>query len=146
MDSIQISFERLSVEVLLDYLLLTSKDFPDLNNNYSIENRAKKLSDFANFITCRTITGKLVGVIAFYMNDQKFCYITHVSIMDGYKHRGLCRNMLESIEKMVRKSAYLSIRMEVLKDNIVAIKSYQHCGFEIVADSSDNSYYMEKFI
>jgi hypothetical protein len=81
MDRFVIKNERLDLKDVLDFFVLTTNDFPDFKEYNFLENRAKKISDLADFVTCRTLTGKLIGMIAFYMNRPPLCYITHVSLL-----------------------------------------------------------------
>ena len=88
MDRFVIKNERLDLKDVLDFFVLTTNDFPDFKEYNFLENRAKKISDLADFVTCRTLTGKLIGMIAFYMNRPPLCYITHVSLLAYIIHSG----------------------------------------------------------
>lgn len=101
MDRFVIKNERLDLKDVLDFFVLTTNDFPDFKEYNFLENRAKKISDLADFVTCRTLTGKLIGMIAFYMNRPPLCYITHVSLLDGYKGLGLFKRMYVFLERRV---------------------------------------------
>ena len=68
MNRIIIKMERLDLKDVLDFFILTTNDFPDFNDDHFLESRAKKISNLADFITCRTLSGNLIGMIAFYMN------------------------------------------------------------------------------
>jgi len=139
-----IKIERLDLEDVLDFLVLTVKDFPDFNDDYFLKNRAKKISDLADFVTCRTLTGNLVGMIAYYMNRPPLCYITHVSLLNGYKGQGLFRKMYDFLEQKALLNGYTLVKLEVLKNNICAINSYCNCGFKIVNNDSDKRFFMVK--
>ena len=130
MDRFVIKNERLDLKDVLDFFVLTTNDFPDFKEYNFLENRAKKISDLADFVTCRTLTGKLIGMIAFYMNRPPLCYITHVSLL----------------ERRVSLNGCMLVKLEVLKNNIYAIKSYCNCGFKIVDNDSDKRFFMIKEI
>ena len=133
MDRFVIKNERLDLKDVLDFFVLTTNDFPDFKEYNFLENRAKKISDLADFVTCRTLTGKL-------------CYITHVSLLDGYKGLGLFKRMYVFLERRVSLNGCMLVKLEVLKNNIYAIKSYCNCGFKIVDNDSDKRFFMIKEI
>ena len=146
MDRFVIKNERLDLKDVLDFFVLTTNDLPDFKEYNFLENRAKKISDLADFVTCRTLTGKLIGMIAFYMNRPPLCYITHVSLLDGYKGLGLFKRMYVFLERRVSLNGCMLVKLEVLKNNIYAIKSYCNCGFKIVDNDSDKRFFMIKEI
>lgn len=139
-----IKIERLDLKDVLDFFILTTNDFPDFNDDHFVESRAKKVSNLADFVTCRTLTGNLIGMIAFYMNRPPLCYITHVSLLNGYKGQGLFREMYNFLEEKISLNGYTLVKLEVLKKNISAINSYCNCGFKIVNNDSDKSFFMTK--
>ena len=133
MNRIIIKMERLDLKDVLDFFILTTNDFPDFNDDHFLESRAKKISNLADFITCRTLSGNLIGMIAFYMNRPPLCYISHVSLLGGYKGQGLL-------------NGYTLMKLEVLKSNISAINSYCNCGFKIIDNDSSERFFMVKEI
>lgn len=139
-----IKIERLNLKDVLDFFILTANDFPDFNDDHFLENRAKKMSDLADFVTCRTLTGNLIGMIAFYINRPPLCYITHVSLLNGYKGRGLFRMMYNFLERKISLNGYTLVKLEVLKSNSIAINSYCNCGFKIVDNDADERFFMAK--
>lgn len=146
MNSFVIKNERLDLKKVLDFFVLTINDFPDFKVDHFLENRAKKISDLADFVTCRTLTGELIGMIAFYMNRPPLCYITHVSLLDGYKGLGLFKRMYIFLERRVSLNGCMLVKLEVSKDNISAINSYCNCGFKIVDNFSGDRFFMLKEI
>ncbi|MBC5632684.1 GNAT family N-acetyltransferase [Parabacteroides hominis] len=146
MNRIIIKMERLDLKDVLDFFILTTNDFPDFNDDHFLESRAKKISNLADFITCRTLSGNLIGMIAFYMNRPPLCYITHVSLLGGYKGQGLFKEMYDFLERKVSLNGYTLMKLEVLKSNISAINSYCNCGFKIIDNDSSERFFMVKEI
>ena len=139
MNRIIIKMERLDLKDVLDFFILTT---PDFNDDHFLESRAKKISNLADFITCRTLSGNLIGMIAFYMNRPPLCYITHVSLLGGYKGQGLFKEMYDFLERKVSLNGYTLMKLEVLKSNISAI----NCGFKIIDNDSSERFFMVKEI
>lgn len=136
--------EKLTYNEVLNFLLMTYEDFPDLKNRSIIEDRAQKLSSLASFITCRTGDGNILGMIAFYENCPPLCYITHVSVMRSARHLGLFKRMFNKLMLETENRNFTTMRLEVLKDNFIAQICYQNSGFNIIHNKSNNSVIMEK--
>lgn len=139
-----IRIERLTYNEVLNFLLITYEDFPDLKDRSIIEDRAQKLSSFASFITCRTDDGSILGMIAFYANCPPLCYITHVSVMKFARHLGLFKRMFNKLKIETENRNFTMMRLEVQKDNMIAQICYQNSGFNIIHKESNNSVIMEK--
>lgn len=136
--------EQLTYNEVLNFLLMTYEDFSDLKDRSIIEDRAQKLSSFASFITCRTDDGNILGMIAFYANCPPLAYITHVSVMKSVRHLGLFKRMFNKLKIETKNRNFTTMRLEVLKDNLIAQICYQNSGFNIIHKDSNNSIIMEK--
>ena len=141
-----IGIEFLDYESVFNFFLLTSSDFPDFQDPLFLKERAMKLSKFAEFVTCRTAVGEKVGMIAFYRNNPPLCYISHFSVLESYKGLGLFRQMYFLLEQVVCATGYSLIKLEVSRDNVLAINCYRSCGFEFVDNGLSKSLYMEKLL
>lgn len=147
MREVKIAIESLDYESVVDFFLSTVQDFPDFKSSRYLEDRAMKLSEFAEFVTCRTFSGKMVGMIAFYRNRPPLCYITHVSVLARYKGYGMFGKMCDYLTNAINAAnRYQLIKLEVRKDNQSAIECYRRFGFEFVNNDSGKSVYMVKWL
>ena len=89
-----------------------------------------------------------IGYAAIYANDyeSKVAYISMIGVVKRMQgmHIG-SKLMIECIE-IAKKEHMHIIRLEVLKNNIQAIKFYRRYGFEEEMESSTESLYMKKNI
>lgn len=146
MSIIKIAIEVLDYNSIVDFFLSTIQDFPDLKKRCYLEERAMKLSKYAEFVTCRTHLGKMVGMIAFYRNRPPLCYITHVSVLVGYRGNGLFERMCTYLVDTIDINQYQLMELEVKKNNVSAIGCYRKCGFEFLDKERGESLYMVKWL
>ena len=139
--------ERLGFAELCDFLRVQAEDsFPDLKEEVRLKMLAEKWSNNADFSTCRDNDGHLVGMIAFYANVKgaDVAYIPHVYVSPQHRKEGLFTIMLEKVEDYVKAKGYLQIKLEVAKDNAIAISAYLKKGFIVDHTTSGNTNYMIK--
>jgi len=146
-----IQIERLGFEELSAFLHLQAEDsFPDLKNEERLKMLAEKWSKNAECSTCRDDDGNLIGMIAFYANEQEsdFAYIPHVYVSPVYRRKRMFSNMLEIVAKHIKEKGFHEIRLEVDKQNKRAQQSYQCNGFDIMSSNNPgfHSFYMSKKI
>ena len=141
--------ERLEFQELCAFLRLQAKDsFPDLKNEERLKMLAEKWSTYAECCTCRDEDGALTGMIAFYANDAEadFAFISHVYVSPDYRKEGLFARLFEKVENYVNVKGYSQIKLEVAKDNTIAISAYLKKGFVVDKTASENTNYMIKHI
>lgn len=116
-------------------LLEYSSDFyiPKLSSEVDLEVFAKKLSRHANFLLCE-LGESICGYTAYYVNpNAKQIYITLICVDPAFQQRGLGRLMLKYLVDNYTNKA-LSIALEVVKYNNIALNFYKHEGFVIIED------------
>lgn len=135
-----------SKEQLINHLLVNaeSKEFRDfvIKNGYG-----DKL--FTKSERFEVWSGEnFVGLICAYFNQElRFVYITHVRIADKYQRNGIASFLMEKVLEKANSGKYDKIALEVLKDNEKAKNLYQKFGFEEKRLNKENQkYYMEKLI
>lgn len=139
-----INQERINFTGLFNYFGKITGDFPDYKDERYRSARALKLSKLARFVIAKNAEGEVVGMIAFYMTDGKICYITHVSVLVPYKRQGIFKTMYFLVERMAREQGYSLVKLEVRKNNKLAINGYLKQGFIFNGDSDRDNVYMCK--
>ena len=138
------SVERLCEQDISCFFVKAQEQFPYLFNNLDISAFSKKLADYANFIVCRC-SGQMAGILAFYMNNGHFVYVTFVCTLKEFQRLSIFSNMLHKLENLAQEKGYEKIRLEVAKENHSAQQVYLHKDFSVV-EQGDNSLFMEKWI
>lgn len=134
-----IQIEPLSSDDLRKYFI-EAKIF---NNPYFFNERINKLSANACFVTVRN-NEKIIALIAYYMNIKPLCYITHLSVLESFRRRGIATRMLHYLEKEALSKGFSLMKLEVKKDNYQALNLYQQNHFTILENNNNSGYYMEK--
>lgn len=134
--------EELSVVTLCQYFNKVSSDSPLNKDKRYAKKRSEKLSSKALFLTSR-MDNEIIAVIAYYINDS-FCYITHVSVIESHKRKGVFSAMCKVLFDIVKSCGLSTVRLEVNKANDSAISCYKKNGFVIEGVSEKGEWFMEK--
>jgi len=118
------------------YNLLTrfdeSSDIP-LHVGIDFETYSTKLSNYAKFILAYK-DSRCVGFIAYYLNDSGgFVYITQIVVYKNNKRQGIGHIMINTLFNAYKES-YITVKLEVLKSNIIAQNFYKREMFMISED------------
>jgi len=117
---------------IFEHLLECSDNFiPNLAETVNIRDYSKKV--FENAITFEAWeNNKLIGLVASYFNDNKNRkgFITNVSVSKNYQGKGIAAILLNMCKNYGAKYNFNSIKLEVNKNNILAIKLYKKLGFD----------------
>lgn len=140
-----IQFRKLSLSEIKEYFESVKDDFESFKDEGHIKAFSKKLSEYADFEIYTNEENKIGGMIAFYMNNGNFVYLTFVSVKKEFLSQKVFSRMLAALEKKVNSENYPRIRLEVRKKNLLAREVYEHSGFVII-EKTDESLYMEKKI
>lgn len=137
----QILIENPSIIELLGYLQSTP-----LVSKVDIKNYVNKVHLNATFFVARE-NGRIIGINIVYFNDlvTKQGYITYIHVDEKYRKQGIGRELLQKSIEYGLQHEFESIRLEVRKNNAVAMRLYSQEGFVIVAEK-ELSYYMQKNI
>lgn len=120
--------EKLSFDDIYAHLKESSIDFSPRSDKF-IKDYAIKLSSYADFVTCRDISGNLQGIIAYYANKQPIAFISHVWVANRLRGGGICGKMLSQTIAKCQNRGMKVIRLEVRNDNMSAITAYHKFGF-----------------
>lgn len=137
--------EKLELEELKAFLHLQSDAFPDFKSDKRLNMLAEKWLANAEFSVCRDDNRTIIGMIIFYANrpEEGEVYIPHVYVRAEYRRRRVFYSMLQLIDIYVRECGFRTIRLEVKKNNEIAMIAYSHYGF-IPMEYESDSYYMQK--
>lgn len=82
--------------------------------------------------------GCLVGLIAVYINRgvEYPAYITNVSVITGYQHRGLSKKLMDELLHYLKNKKFTAVRLEVEKKNVIARSLYDKYGFELTGETA----------
>lgn len=131
----QISETKLTTTEVLS--LLKKSSMGD-NPNLSEENFAEKLANKAFFLLAKD-KDEIIGFCAFYKNTEgKFIYISLLWVDSNYRRKGIGKQIIQYLHSLTY-SLYNEIRLEVLKENSLAIKFYQRESF-FVSEDRENKY------
>lgn len=117
----------------------------------SITSRITNLKVYASKLFKNGLTyviqenGHTLGFISMYANDveENQAYIIFLAVADHYQGNNLGEKLLNHCIHISIQKGMKSVRLEVQKDNQLAIRFYQKHGFKIIGDASKSSLYME---
>lgn len=126
---IQIQIEQISMSLVHKLLLELDPKFAErLSQTLVLEEYAKKLSEYAYFVTAK-IDGKYVGVCAFYINEVKREYfLPYLCVSSTCRNMGIAGKIFETICQKADSNNY-NVALEVRNDNSGAIHLYHKFGF-----------------
>lgn len=108
----------------------------ELKRRVDLDTYIEKLLSSAHRLEAWT-ESELVGFLAIYLNpEEKFDFITNISVSEQCQKRGIASKLLNSA---IKKSANPEIRLEVVKGNIGAISFYEQAGFKRI-DETERTY------
>lgn len=139
-----VRFTSLSGEEVDGFFVRTAADFGVFSDEAARRAFALKLSANARFVVCRDESGSIVAMVAAYVNRPPLCYVSHVSVAEEYKGRGLLGRMLRCLETEARASGCRYVRLEVALHNRRARCAYSRYGFRDDGEATDHSVYMRK--
>jgi ribosomal protein S18 acetylase RimI-like enzyme len=82
-----------------------------------------------------SVSNKLIGVagVHVYSKEYQIAALGNITIDTNYRGNGYSKNLVAGICKKLNQTVKM-IGLNVRADNLVAINTYQKCGFEIVAE------------
>ncbi|MCI6360374.1 MAG: ATP-grasp domain-containing protein [Eubacterium coprostanoligenes] len=116
---------------------------PTLNErNINIRSYANKLaSNGVAFIALDN--EKIVGIISGYVNCDN-AYVSIFIVKEGYRGKSIGKHLLNYFQNKATQNDVQILKLEVRKINTNAIGFYNHFGFNITKEATEESYYMEK--
>lgn len=110
--------------------------------NINIRSYANKLaSNGVAFIALDN--EKIVGIISGYVNCDN-AYVSIFIVKEGYRGKSIGKHLLNYFQNKATQNDVQILKLEVRKINTNAIGFYNHFGFNITKEATEESYYMEK--
>lgn len=123
--------------------------FENLENEVNIDDYLHKIFQFGKvFGVYEKNADKYFGFSAVYMNDfeTKTAYITLIGVSKDYKHKHIGTKLLLFSEEKAKEFGMEFMRLEVKKNNSVAISFYKKNNYEYDNKETDTSFFMLKKI
>lgn len=136
-DKIEIRINKSTASDILNHLNEASAFFiPPLSETVDIEAYSAKLFNYAERIEAWN-EGKLIGLIAIYLNDEKHQtgFITNVSVSPNHYKKGIAKKLMDECIIYARTKKFEQIDLEVHESNDKAIALYKKIGFDEISDS-----------
>jgi len=120
----------MTLKQIQDHLIICSKSFvPNLDSYIDINDYSEKIFKKA-ILFSKFDQDKLIGLVAVYDNhEEKFGWITNVSVDPNYTQQGIATELLEQCYGFFKEKKYLNIFLEVFGENKKAINLYIKQGF-----------------
>ena len=122
---------KASATQVAEHLWRCDGDFiPSLSSRVEIPDYAQKIANKATRFEAWS-GGILVGLVAAYCNDQEryLAYITNASVLPAWKNMGIAGRLVGRCVEHAKASGMRQIKLEVVEDNLPAIKLYEKSGF-----------------
>lgn len=111
-----------------------------LRKKIKIWDYALKLSSLST-INVIKIDEEIAAMVAFYFNEEiDMVYISHIGVSPQWQKRGFAYELIQGIE---REKPCRGIRLEVSKDNFLALTFYKKLGFS-TCEILENSVFLER--
>lgn len=130
-----ITIQKIDYEPLLTIMRESVESFPKLDNEVVIVDYTNRLFNNAEFCITQ-IDNRIIGIIAFYANRIPNAYISHIYVSKKYRNQGFCGKMLTAIIEYVKVQKFTNIKLEVDKNNVIALSFYQAHGFSLLEERS----------
>jgi ribosomal protein S18 acetylase RimI-like enzyme len=130
---LELRLNEASEAEIAEHLLYCDASFtPPLTGRVEIRSYAHKIAGKATRFEAWA-DDTLVGLVAAYCNDneRRTAYITSVSVVKGWRGKGVASHLLEQCIVRARELGFACIELEVETRNIGAVKLYGRSGFMI---------------
>jgi ribosomal protein S18 acetylase RimI-like enzyme len=130
--------------IILTHLNHCNNQFvPALSTRVSMEAYAKKMADYAILFEA-WFDEKLIGMVAMYLNEHKYGYITNVSVYNEYSGQGIAKQIFVNLMEYTKVNNISEIKLEVNALNIAAINLYKNFGFESIEEKNNQIIMLKK--
>jgi len=136
---ITLKINEIKFNELYDFLVSCDNDFiPSLSSKVNIYDYSIKLLKNSEIISL-ICNEKLIGLLAIYCNNfiNKEAFISVVCLSKDYRGYGLSKVLLEKSIEIAKNKNFLKIKLEVNKNNKIAIKLYNKFGFKKILENSE---------
>ncbi len=144
----ELSFNNIKEEKeIFELLLYFNSSFePSLTERgIDLELYSKKLS-MNSICIGAYCNGKCVAFSSFYANDFEnlTSYLTLIVVDEGYRNKRIGQLLLDKFSEVSIERKMKKAKLEVRKNNLIAINLYKKKGFEFLKESSNGFIYMNK--
>lgn len=142
MDIIQLN----SFDEVLKAFNDVSVTFPKLSKSSQLSSYLQKIYTFGKVYTLvDRIAKKHIGICAIYINDEikKIAYITLIGLLKEYRGQNLGTKLIKFCENEAKNNGMDFVKLEVKKNNS-AVKFYEHNGYCIADEETEDSFFMIK--
>lgn len=117
---------------------------PGLSQRLDIVQFAEKLRRFGTTFEAYR-DNRLIGLIAAYINDtvHRHAYILFVCVLPEVQGCGVAQELMRIAFEQTRRQKFVSMCLEVSRQNMRAIRFYQNIGFNRISETEEK-YLMEK--
>ena len=129
--AVEYLLNKASVVEIVKHLSSCNADFvPPLSDRVEIGEYARKITEKALRYEA-WVDGILVGLVAFYCNDNEngIAYITNISVSNSWVGKNVAARLMGRCIEHTKRLGMRMIVLEVAKNNIPAIKLYEKNGF-----------------
>ncbi|MEZ5196977.1 MAG: GNAT family N-acetyltransferase [Bacteroidales bacterium] len=141
-----ISFEEIHqafVDAFSDYAVDVSYMTPDVMYHRAIKNGYEPEASVGVFNGRKMVGFTLVGIDKHYEVSAAFDIIT--GLVKGYRGKGIAAEMFNFIKPTLKEKEIEEFYLEVLQENVPAIRAYQKTGFKIIRSLDCFALPLEKF-
>lgn len=114
----------------------------------NLSHHAQKIFHNAHLIEAWDNHHCLIGIVACYMNDMQSrkAFITHVYVNTSHRGMGIANLLLEQCKITAKNMGFISIELEVAKNNLAALNLYYKHGFSISNEAKSSLHMILKLI
>lgn len=124
---------------ILEHLKICNTQFvPKLSKRVNLNDYSKKL--YKNSIRFEAWNlNNLVGLISVYFTDEinKIGFISNVSVVGVFMAKGIATRLLNEVKKYALINNFKFLKLEVNKNNTIAISFYKKSNFKIGYENLD---------
>jgi|SRR5665213_891595 len=128
------------IDNLNSFLEEVDDDFsPRLSSRIQLDAFASKIWQRATILTIYE-KSRLSAFAAIYCDDKKrkLAYLTMIAVSKHCRGRGIARTLMRSSILYLRELRFSTLRLEVYKNNVKAIRIYQNLDFVVVRETSNS--------
>lgn len=109
----------------------------------NLDNYVKKIVIYSDIFIAIDNTND-IGLLSIYCNNDtaKKAFISTIGVDANYNGQGIAQNLLDLVITHVKNQNFLTIELEVYKQNFRAIAFYQKNGF-VTSKNNNTSIFME---
>ena len=107
---------------------------------------AEKLMRLANIVTVENEKGKIIGLVAAYLNRKDFGFISMLIVIPEYRRCRAAEALCEKVHMLAREKNIPSIRGEIRKENMACRRLAERLGYVEYKDTGNGFVGVEKKI